>query len=248
MQTTKPVAALFGVAFVGAACGGGPQIQTTTNYRPEAFRGAKVLVIPLAVSDDLGDERTGIVLSKSARTLASEAACSELLDASSDARIVCFSESRVARVPALAELELLFALDKPIPASVWQALREASGANHALLFRPEDVASSRETTTKLKGSTGALIGTGPLLATSAVVSAFVAANTLREEAEHSTELSYIVSASLVDMQTGKLLKVGVHSDSESRTETRNLGYAEAPPAAPLLEKIMVELGAEVLDE
>jgi hypothetical protein len=45
-----------------------------------------------------------------------------------------------------------------------------------------------------------------------------------------------------------LLKVGVFSGSASRSEERSLGFAETPPASPILEKIMVSLGDEILDE
>jgi hypothetical protein len=231
-----------------AGCGGAPQVKATADYHPGATRDARVLVVPLAVSDELGDVRTGIVLSDQARTLASDASCKTLADDSSADHIVCVDQQMVVRSPALAELERLFALDQPIPVELWQSVRQTSGAKQALLFRPESVSSSRDVHRELKGSAGALVGGGAVLATSALVSVIIGASTIHEETVSNTEVRYTVSASLVDMQRGRLLKVGVHSGSDSRKVGRNLGFAEPPPAAPLLEKIMVELGEKVLDD
>ena len=237
---------LVGVVSVG--CGGAPQVKTTAAYQPQAMREARVLVVPLAVSDELGDARTGIVLSDQARGLASDASCKTMAGDSSAHPVVCVDQRAVARSPALTELERLFALDQPIPAELWQSVRRISGAKQALLFRPESVSSSHDVSKELKGSAGALIGGGAVLATSALVSAIIGASTIHQVTVSNTEVRYTVSASLVDMQSGRLLKVGVHSGSDSRKVKRNLGFAEPPPAAPLLERIMVELGEKVLDD
>ena len=85
-----------------------------------------------------------------------------------------------------------------------------------------------------------------MLATTALASALIGASTIHKSTVSNTELGYTVSASLVDMQSGALLKVGVHSASDSRKEPRNLGFAEPPPAAPLLERIMLALGEKLL--
>ena len=76
----------------------------------------------------------------------------------------------------------------------------------------------------------------------------VAANNTRVDTTNETELTYTISAALVDLRTGKLLKVGLHSGSASRRVTHNLGFAEPPPAAPILENAMTELGEAVLDD
>jgi hypothetical protein len=93
-----------------------------------------------------------------------------------------------------------------------------------------------------------MIGTGGLLATTTLVSGLLAGSTAHTVTFNETELSYIVSASLVDLQSGKLLRVGVHSGSAVREVRRNLGFAEPPPAAPILEDVMAELGEAVLDD
>jgi hypothetical protein len=73
-------------------------------------------------------------------------------------------------------------------------------------------------------------------------------NDVGMETKNETELTYILSGSLFDMQSSKLIKVGVHSGSDSRTVKHNLGFAEPPPVAPILEKIMVKLGEALLDD
>ncbi|HWZ90716.1 MAG TPA: hypothetical protein VNW92_17770 [Polyangiaceae bacterium] len=239
-----------GVLLVSAClvtgCGAGPQVKATPQYKADSLRDARVLMIPLAVSDELGDARTGIVLSDQTRSLASDVACKSMAEETSERKIVCVDQQSIAHTPAFSELERRFALDQPIPASLWQSVREASGAKHALLFRPESVSSSNDVSRELKGSAGALVGGGALLATSAFVSVIIGASTIHEATVSTTELRYTLSASLVDMQSGQLLKVGVHSASDSRKVGRNLGFAEPPPVAPILEKIMISLGEKVL--
>ncbi|HEY3501063.1 MAG TPA: hypothetical protein VGK73_40495 [Polyangiaceae bacterium] len=237
---------LFG-AVMCAGCGAAPQVRSTADYRGRSLEGSRVVLIPLAVSDDLGDERTGIVLSARTRYHASAAACATIAESWSEGKLVCLDPGGTAHA-VFQELERHFARDEPIPERVWQSVRNASGATHAILFRPESVSSSRENHSDLRGSPIVLVGSGAMLATTALVSTILTASTARQVTVSSTELSYTVSASLIDMQSGKLLKVGVHSGSASRQSERQLGFAEAPPAAPLLEEIMVGLGESVLED
>lgn len=247
LKNSLVAVALAGVATVG--CGAAPRVKATPDFHEGALQHGKVLFVPLAVSEELGDERTGIVLSDATRALASETACENVHESLSDPALVCLNQERAGALPAYAQVQLLFARDQPIPADVWQALRQASGARHALLFRPEAVSSSQEVSRKqVSGSPLLFLGSGTLLATTALVSGIVATQTVRTETSNDTELTYVVSASLVDMQSGKLLKVGVHSGSDSRSVKHNLGFAEPPPAAPILEKIMTRLGETLLDD
>lgn len=231
------------------ACGATPQIKSTADYREDTLAKSRVLFVPLAVSEALGDQRTGIILSDHTRVQASDAACSQIAASSGEAALICLDAQQAAAAPAFTDVQRLFALDEPIPPEVWEQLRRTSNVELALLFRPEAVSSSRDVSRaeELRSPIVA-VGSGAALATSLLVSGMAAAATTRTVTTNETELSYTVSASLVDLRTGKLLKVGLHSASDSRTVKRNLGYAEAPPAAPLLEKIMVELGGAVLDD
>jgi hypothetical protein len=231
------------------ACAG-PQVQPTKHYTGEMLTGKRVVFVPLAVSDPLGDERTGIMLSDTTRSVASAGACQELSQSWDDGTLLCVREESGKRAPELVEMERLFAGDKPIPRSAMTALREKSKARYALLFRPESVSSSHEVSRELDFHTTPLYaGAGvPVLGTTMIVAAMVGADTAHHKTVSDTELSYTLSASLVDLDTGTLLKVGVFSGSASRTEERSLGFAETPPAAPILQKIMIALGDEVLDE
>jgi hypothetical protein len=248
-RAVRASAALFaGLSLM--ACGGGPQVKVTAQYRPQMLQHARVLVVPLAVSDELGDARTGIVLSDQARASASAEACKMLTDEVSERTIVCADQDAVGRSPALAELERLFALDQPIPPSLWQSIRDSSGAKHVLLFRPESVSSSQEVSRQLETAPGNVVtgtDTQPHV-TSVLVSLIIAKSNIPHKTVSTTDLEYTLSASLVDLQSGAVLKVGVHSGGDSRKVGRNLGFAEPPPVVPILEKIMVALGEKVLDD
>ena len=101
------------------ACGG-PQVRPMADYRSGVLEGKRVLLVPLAVSDPLGDERTGIVLSDAARLRASAAACQRIAQDQDDTKIVC---GETGKSQAIAELELLFARDQQIPARLWMRIR-----------------------------------------------------------------------------------------------------------------------------
>jgi len=200
-----------------------------------------VLLVPLAVSDPLGDERTGIVLSDAARVSASAGACRRITEDRGDVEVVCVAAQKS---PVISELELLFARDQRIPSRVWAQLRSEYGTEYALLFRPESVQSSQQV-----GRLGNVSGTSPdkPLATAIFVSSLFV-NQDRTTTVNHTEISYTLSASLVRGVDGKLLKVGVHSGSASRLVEHNEGVAEAPAIEPLLESIMVDLTEDVLDD
>jgi hypothetical protein len=230
-------------------CGASPQIKATAHFQEGALARGRVLFVPLSVSQALGDQRTGIILSDETRVTASDAACGHLSGAGDDPAVICWSQEQAGTEPAFGQLQSMFALDEVVPSTVWQSLRQSSHATHAILFRPEAVGSSREVSqTERLGSPLLVIGGGGLAATSLLVSGLIAANNKRVVTTNETELTYTVSAALVDLRTGKLLKVGLHSGSASRTVTRNLGFAEPPPAAPILEGVMTELGEAVLDD
>ncbi len=231
---------LGGTLLAVVGCGG-PQIRATPDYHEHELAGAKVLFVPLSVTNELGDDRTGIILSDETRRLSGTGACRRTAEDWHDGRVVCFDQGPLAKSAELGELEKRFATDQPIPADLWRRLRELSGADHALMFRPESVSSSHDVSQD-KSSHPDL---GMVLLTGVIVASLVGSHETKKTSA-STEIEYTLSASLVDMRTGKLLKVGVDSGSGSRREKRSLGYAEAPPAVPILESIMLELGDQVL--
>lgn len=241
----------FAVSPALCACGGGPQVRATPDYAPKALSGQRILLVPLAVSDELGDKRTGIVLSTEARRLASEKACAALAADWREGSVVCPSSASDAKL--LGDVQQKFALDEPVPAEVWSTLRSSFHTDYALLFRPESVASSHEVKIKNASSqerNSERAGRTMVGALSFGVLGALLQNgrTIEKEATNETELGYTVSAVLVDTRSMKILKAGVHSGSDSKTVTHNFGYAEAPPSAPILEKIMVGLGEKMLDD
>jgi hypothetical protein len=239
--------AIAGVLLMG--CAASPQIKTTADFRENALARGRVLFVPLSVSQALGDRRTGIILSDETRITASDAACGRLSRAEDDPSVVCWDQEKAATEPAFAQVQSMFALDEPVPEIAWQNLRQTSGATHAILFRPEAVGSSREVSqTESVGSPLLIVAAGGLGVATLLVSGLIAANNKHVDTTNETELTYTISAALVDLRSGKLLKVGLHSGSASRTVTRNLGFAEPPPAAPILEEAMTELGEAVLDD
>lgn len=243
------------VAIAVAACGGGPQIKITPDYQSKACAGQRVLLVPLAVSDDLGDQRTGIVLSEDTRRAASEGACTKLAHEWERGTLVCPPLAPATKPSTLNDLERAFALGAAIPPALWQSLRGSFHADYALLFRPENVSSDNqvERSGPSKEYPAARVGVAAALSPGMLVGALfgVAATSDRKPEAHTknrTELNYTVSATLLDMRTRKVLKVGLNQGSAAQTVDRNLGYAEAPPVVPLLEKIMVPLGEQMLED
>lgn len=229
--TLTRTATCFALLFT--SCGASPRIWTSPEYQPHALGG--ILVAPLATSGELGDLRTGVILSDATRWTANAQACTNLAASLPDRHVVCLDIPTLARHPALSRIEHSFALDEPIATDTWWALRSSSGADLALLFRPENANSSQDVShrrfSRTAGSQNDVLSCpdGPCLLT-----------------KNETELEYLISARLVDMRTGRTLRTGSYSDRASRTVPRNLGYAEPPPSEILLVRIMVKLGSSML--
>jgi hypothetical protein len=249
--------ATLAFACLAVACGGGPQIKTTPDYAPKACAGQRVLFVPIAVSDDLGDQRTGIVLSGDARHSATEGTCNQLAHDWDKGTLVCPPLDSATKPSSLSDLERAFALDAPVTPGLLEALRGTFHANYALLFRPENVSSSNHVDRSgpekdSAAGKAAVVGGAAVISPAALLgSLFAAGATSERKPEASTtsrtELRYTVSATLLDLRSGKVLKVGLNQGSATQTVPRNLGYAEAPPVAPLLQKIMIPLGEQMLE-
>lgn len=222
------------------------QVQRYAEYPEGAVRTNGVLFLPIAVSDELGDKRTGIVLANETRAQASGEACKRLSEQWDGGKVVCFDRISLAKSPALGELQQRFAQNQAIPPTVWAALRRASNADYALLFRPESVSSSQEVSRTVSEPASDAVMAG--IFHGALAAAVVASRPREVSTENSTEVTYTLSASLVDMRSGDLIAVGVHSDGDSHDAKRHLGYAEPPPVAPILERIMVDLSEDILEQ
>jgi hypothetical protein len=109
-------------------CGGARQVKVTTDYHPGA---ARIVVVPLAVSDELGDARTGIVLSDQARALASDASCKTMAEDSSADHVVCVDQQIVVCSPTFARARAPVRVGQAHPSgaeALRQSVRQTSGA------------------------------------------------------------------------------------------------------------------------
>jgi hypothetical protein len=217
----------------------GLRVKSTHDYRLGALQQRKVAFIPLATSDENQDQRSGLVLRKETRLTAGRNACSTVAADRDEMSIRCNNE-QLWELPLVAEVQRRFALDQPIEMRMWQDLRAASNSDYLLIFRPESASSSRAA--RPHGVVVAGAGT-PILATTAIVSLIVAADS-KVVTNNVAEVTYTVSASLVDLRTGRLLRVGVYSASD----IYDVGMGQGAPVGSILERLMTDLGRWVLYE
>src|SRR5437660_505556 len=78
-------------------CGSGAKIQSVPNFEGKSLKSQVVLVLPIAVTDDFGDERTGIVLDHQSREQATKLACDSAAEMRDDVKIMCFDRPELAR-------------------------------------------------------------------------------------------------------------------------------------------------------
>src|SRR5262249_35097253 len=104
-----------------------------------------VLLLPIAVTDDYGDERTGIVLDHESREQAARLACRSGAGLREDDRIVSFAEQSLSRASSeLRDLSIQFARDAPLSADSSRNIAHMSDSRCALLFRLESVSASEK--------------------------------------------------------------------------------------------------------
>lgn len=221
-----------------AACSR-PEVRTAADFHPGSLLAAVVVVFPPAISNELGDERTGIVLSDLSRRAATQHFCAHAAQDRDEGRIVCAAHAQNGKVEAAAIVEQRLARALPIGVDSWRPIRRSTNADYALLFRPESVESAQQVSRDYEFVN---LGRGQ-----AGTHNLSCKRTLQCYAtENETKKTYTISAFLIDMRTGKVVRSGLYSDSASRTVPRNLGFAEAPDAEPLLTDILTELGMAML--
>jgi hypothetical protein len=218
-----------------------PHMRTFARFKAISLKGQKVLVLPLAVSDDLGDERTGIILDDVTVAVTGRAACAHARQVREDIKIVCFDEVPKQASAFVSDVVLRFAGDEPIDQQTLDELATRTGANILVVFRPESVAVGvtivQPVTVVMNGSSGYLQDSG--------------------KPYRSVEREYTVSTELIELRSGLLLRSGDHGASA----TGNSGMrgpndlsdylppgVNAPDAAPTLSEIMNELLDTLLDE
>ena len=227
-----------------AGCAGSPVVSTLPEFREAALTGKRVAIARLAVSDDFGDARTGIVMSARTRTLATRSACESVSQAWDAGHVVCLVSGKDEPTAELLELERLYAEGRPIPRSLFRTIHVSTKSDFILLFRPEGVDAAQTISQRKNPNPFSPSSGGPVHTTAGMD--LPAQQTIHTKNE--TELSYTVSATLVDLRTTKPLRSALHSGRATRTVKRNVGYAEVPSAVPLLAEIMSALGEAVLDD
>jgi hypothetical protein len=192
-----------------------------------------VLLLPIAVTDDYGDERTGIVLDHESREQAARLACRSGAGLRADVRIVCFDEPSVAPSSSdLRDISTQFAKAAPISADSSRKIARVTGARFALLFRPESVSASQK------------VRPGPS-ADPLMVALFGKQLNRPEQVEPrgsvKTTRVYTLSSELVDLRDGRVVRAAV------RRREASTSSLEAPPASQQLHAIMHDLIGDLLD-
>jgi hypothetical protein len=225
-------------SLVGASCGSGAKFQSDPKFSGASMQSRAVLVLPIAVTDELGDDRTGIVLDRESRHRATRLACNSAVELREDVHIVCFDRSDLASVaPLLRSILLDYARDQPTSAERWHELARRTGAGYVLLFRPEDVRAS-QSVSKPSGPWSVAV-VAPSVPLVVVIPAAEGAGP--HVASVSTTRAYTLSSSLVDLREGKVVRTGVHSRKDS-TAT-----ADPPEASQHLHAIMRDLMKGLLE-
>lgn len=208
------------------ACRSGLHCFTSARgFSSADLEGQRVLLLPVAVTDELGDDRTGIVLDRSSRHDAARLACRSAPDIRKDIPIVCFDDPAIAASSAAQrEVYTQFARDVPITPEHWRAVGRATGTRFALLFRPEDVRASQTVTRPLRGPPW---DDGPV---AQVPKSWV-----------TTTRTYTLRCDLVDLRTGQVVRTAIRSSSGSTSTP------EPPEASSHLHGIMRDLMSEMLD-
>jgi hypothetical protein len=210
-------------------------VRTAPGFTGAELQKQRLLILPVAVTDDFGDERTGIVLDHQSREEAAALACRSALDIRDDIRVVCFNDPSIAGSgSALRDVSIQFARDASVPAERWRDIARATGARFALLFRPEKVSAHQKVTPQPPelDLTRALYGPDHKDRPGEV----------DPRGSVKTSRTYTLSSELVDLGSGRIVRVGARS-GEASTSSQ-----EAPKASLHLHDIMRHLMSDLLDE
>jgi hypothetical protein len=88
--------AVFPCAALALGCSHA-MVRSAPGFTGAELDRQSVLLLPIAVTDDYGDERTGIVLDHESREQAARLACRSGAGFRADVRIVCFDEPSLAQ-------------------------------------------------------------------------------------------------------------------------------------------------------
>lgn len=234
-----------------AGSGTVPTVQTTRAFSGESLKDRRVAVFPLAMVGESDDQRSGVILQPQTRAQASDASCNDLAD-SSVAIITCLDAQAVANSPPLLELQSGYALDRRVSPELLRQVHEVTHTDFALLIRPEEAFGAqavRSNTAKRQGGYQPYDfspGLPKFWRNDHSVERLSLPGNPRQRTRNTSARGLVVSAVLLDLRRAEILKFGDHATAEQRTVRRNLGHAETPELAPLLEEVMIELGEAML--
>ena len=160
-------------------------------------------------------------------------ACRSASEAEPDLALTCFDSPTVSTaIPVSDAIQAQFTRDQPVARERWLELGQRTGADFAVLFRPESVTASRgisvtgSRAARMGAAVGGLVG-GLIMASGGPM--FVRTR------------GYTLSAVLVDLRVAKEVRAAVRSRDASSDENTEL------PVSYLLHDIMKDLLVGLLD-
>jgi len=206
-------------------CARATNIRSAPGFSGVQLENQPLLLLPVAVTDDFGDERTGIVLDRQSREDAAKLACRSAPEIRDDIKIVCFDDPSIAdSAVVLREVSTEFARDAPISAERWHQIARVTGARFALLFRPEGVSGSLKVSPVPKP---------PLTQMTRVMFGPQWTDRPGEvdpRGSVKTTRTYTLSSELVDLRGGQIVRAGARSADASTTTQEAPNATFAPPS------------------
>jgi hypothetical protein len=226
---------------LGTHCASSAKIRSAPDFDGASLKSRAVLILPVAVTDDFGDERTGVVLDHESRERATKLACDSASEMRSDLKVMCFDRPELAKSSGfMNELLLDYARGRAIPAERWRELERKTGASFVLLFRPEGARASQEVSKPGNGiqpRVFALSSVAPI--------PFIVTPPMEgvgpKVGSVTTSRTYTLSSFLVDLRAAKVVRTGIRSAEASTSTT------EAPDAPAHLHGIMRDLMKGLLE-
>jgi hypothetical protein len=215
---------------LAAACGPRAVFNSAPTFHGDTLRSQRVLVLPVAVSSDYTDDRTGMSLDGTTRTEATQRACRSA--PRGGAIVTCFDDPSVASAAALSEVIMsAFAHDQPVAAFRWTELGQKTGASFAVLFRPESqsaVYHESHADWVDPAPSGNLVQDW--------ISSAMRGNPYMEH-------GYTISAILVDLRSGAIVRAGSQSREAPDPKDTSIDF----DARPLVYAILKDLLTGLLD-
>ena len=213
-------------------CGGARAvIGSAPGFRGEWLKAQKVLVLPIAVSSDYVDDRTGITLDGATRFDATHQACAWASKTSAHLSVVCFDDPTGERSTTASDIVLsAFAHDQVVANARWSELGETTGAAYAVLFRLESVSAVHHE------SHADWLGPAPT------------GGGLLQDWVHSTirgqayvEHGYTISGVLVDLRTGAIVRAGTESREAPDPADTSIDFDPRPVLCAILKDLLAGL-------